>query len=430
MCLSSRASKLQRAKMLLQKMLPGTAKVCNWRGFFTVSSARLVCAAGRKVVDGFVGHDAALPADSLEVLQRKNGLLRSSLTSLRWPRLVSFQAYDTRFTVPWHGRGKLCTSDLTPPTQLQLAYLAGFFDGDGCVTTHGVNCKVQVGQSCDGAETLMDFQAAFGGVIGRLRDGLGLRKPSLLWHVDGHAAQYAACLLWPHSIVKRQQLQMVGEWPQQQAERVRWVTKLRSLKHYDSAVSRTPSWEYFTGFFDAEGHIMPVRAAGIRFSMSQKHVTVLQCLQRFLSCEMGIDAAIDEHSKQQLFTLRVTKASACKQILARMLECGMTRKADQAKLALGLTPSNSAEVHAAMAVLAGNQQYGRRLDQPGRHRAVEIHRLQSRERRARQLGQLQNAHALTEELRRRKCEHTLLKAHSENAQLQDHIRKVLSLHGA
>ncbi|CAE7346857.1 unnamed protein product [Symbiodinium sp. CCMP2592] len=116
--------------------------------------------------------------------------------------------------------------------------------------------------------------------------------------------------------------------------------------------------------------------------------------------------------------------------MARMLECGMTRKTEQAELALELTPSSSVQVHASMAVLAGNQQFGRRLDQYGRNRAAEIKNLQTRERRARELGQLPKADALTEELARRKREHALLKAQNENAQLQDHIHNLLTLRGA
>ncbi|OLP81669.1 Receptor-interacting serine/threonine-protein kinase 4 [Symbiodinium microadriaticum] len=309
-----------------------------------------------------VGSDAASPRDSLEVIQEKNRQLRSNLASLRWPRLTHFQAFGQKYALPWRSRDKLCTADLSHPTQRQLAYLSGFFDGDGCVLSRA-SCQLDVSQSCDGAQTLMEFEAAFGGTIYRKSDGVGLVKPSLQWRLHGHAARCAARLLYPHSIVKRKQLQMASEPPQQPADRDCLAEELRSLKQYDSAISSAPSWEYFTGFFDAEGCLAHIKLGSIHFSISQKHVTVLQCLQQFLSCEMGIKAAIGMRSKQQLFVLTVTKASHCKQICARMLECGMTRKADQAKLVLELMPSNSAEVHAAMGcVLAGNQQFGRRLN--------------------------------------------------------------------
>ena len=418
--------------MLQQRMFTRIANVCSCRGAWPISSARVVCTAGRTTLDisrRVVGSDAASPQNSLEVMREKNRQLRSTLGSLRWPRLTHFQAFGQQYALPWRSRDKLCTADLSQPTQRQLAYLSGFFDGDGCVLSRAL-CGLSVSQSVDGAQNLMEFAAAFGGVIYRKSDGLGLAKPSLQWRLRGHAARCAAHLLRPQSIVKRQQLQMASEWPLQPADTYCLAKELRSLKQYDSAISSTPSWEYFTGFFDAEGCLVNRNLAGIELSICQKHVTVLQCLQRFLSREMGIDATIHKHSNRQLFTLRVSKASVCKQIIARMLECGLTRKADQAKLVLELTPSNSAEVRAAMAALAGNQQFGRRLDEAGRSRAAEIHKLRLRETRAKELGQQQTAAALLEELRRCKCEHALLKARNENAQLQDQIRKLLTLRGA
>ena len=414
-------------------MFTRATKICSCKGIWPMSSVRLLCTQAGKSLDisrSLVGSDAASPRDSLEVIQEKNRQLRSNLASLRWPRLTHFQAFGQKYALPWRSRDKLCTADLSHPTQRQLAYLSGFFDGDGCVLSRA-SCQLDVSQSCDGAQTLMEFEAAFGGTIYRKSDGVGLVKPSLQWRLHGHAARCAARLLYPHSIVKRKQLQMASEPPQQPADRDCLAEELRSLKQYDSAISSAPSWEYFTGFFDAEGCLAHIKLGSIHFSISQKHVTVLQCLQQFLSCEMGIKAAIGMRSKQQLFVLTVTKASHCKQICARMLECGMTRKADQAKLVLELMPSNSAEVHAAMGcVLAGNQQFGRRLDEAGRSRAAEIRKMQRREQQARELGQLQKADVLTEELSRRKCEHALLKARNENGHLQDHIRKLLTLRGA
>ena len=320
----------------------------------------------------------------------------------------------------------MCSTDLQPPTQQQIAYLAGFFDGDGCVASAGsrrASCLLYVGQSCDGAETLMAFESAFGGTIYRHSHGVGLTKPSLQWILRGRAARSAARLLLPHSVVKRKQLRMAVDWPRQAADRECWHRELRSLKQNDSAEASVLSWEYFTGFFDAEGSIVVRPLAGIELRVNQKHVTVLECLQKFLASDARVTAGrIRAGSK--IFFWQLSKTSECKRLIATMLACGMTRKAEQAKLALRLTLSNAEEVRCTMHGHAGNQKFAARLDSPGRARACEIKWLCTQKLRAKQP---QMARFLAEDLARRRSEHALLKAQTENAQLQDYIHKLLKL---
>ena len=72
----------------------------------------------------------------------------------------------------------------------------------------------------------------------------------------GQSARNAAQLLAPHSITKQQQLLLAAEWPDARSRREECKTELRALK--ESRLGRLTglcSWEYFAGFFDAEGYI-------------------------------------------------------------------------------------------------------------------------------------------------------------------------------
>ena len=416
--------------MLLRRLSGPAARHRLWKSASVASSPLAVCAAtdklgeklGQLTVD--VLPEAALTGDSVEILQEKNRRLRAKLDSMSWPRLTSFKAWGQTYTLPWSSKV------ISKPACPDLCYLAGFFDGDGCVMAHSAwaSAALQVGQSCDGAEVLMAFQAAFGGSVRRLRDGKGLGKPSMRWAVYGQEARHAAVLLAPHSIVKRRQLQMAMAGPPSQDNREDWVFELSDLKRYDSAVPDAPSWGYIAGFFDAEGSICGVGKAAIGLSISQKHMTVLECLQRFLLSEMGINASLYSYSRY--YILGVYTTSNCKQILEALLQSGMIRKAEAAKLALSLDLANASQVRASTSKLVGNQMFGKRMDQAGRERALHIQRLRARARYAQQGGMLEKAATLLDEVEARKCKHALLKARAENCQLRDYVAKILSLHQA
>ena len=368
--------------------------------------------------------------DSLQVLQKKNRQLRNRLQSLRWPRSTSADICARTCTLKWSTEDR-CTAEVPLPRPGHLRYLAGFFDGDGCVSLNSPGrsaCNLEVGQSCDGAEVLMAFQAVFGGCVRRHRHGRGLVKPSLHWGLYGQDARHAAESLEPHSIVKKRQLQMAIDWPQQRTEREAWATELATLKRHDSALAGTLTWEYFAGFFDAEGCISAAAKSAVHLRISQKYATVLKCLQGFLADEMGIDATLSGHLGG--FTLRVTKTCNSKQVLESMLHCGMIRKAESAKLALGLTLGNALQVRSAMADLTGNQQFGKRLDTAGVDRASKILSLRAQARRQSQRGQTEEAAALLQEVEILKSKHAWLNAQAEHVQLHAYLDKLLSLQNA
>ena len=400
--------------------------------FLQAISARIWACSTRAVASQNRGIPHWVSAEeTCRHLQEENKQIRARLKSLKWPPLSSFQARGQVYNLPYVAVAKenpFCT-DVRWSLALtdRLKYLAGFFDGDGCVLPDGrlSGCSLGVGQSFDAAEVLLLFQSTFGGYIGRLHDGAGLRKPCLQWRVYGPAARRAAHLLLPFSIVKRKQLELAWNWPETKNEREQVSQQLSNLKQYDSSAEGPCSWEYFAGFFDAEGYVGLRAKASLHLSVSQKHVTVLECLRRFLRSEMPHEFRIMHYMCKH--TLRIDTTSICKQVLQKFLGSGMLRKSDIAKLALDLTQENATTIRVSMSKLSGNQQFGKILDEAGLSRAQCILEMQQKAVRAGRNGHVQKAEELLIEVRRLKNEHVLLKAQLENSRLHEYTSALLSL---
>ena len=359
----------------------------------------------------------ALPGDSLEILQEKNSKLRAVLQMLQWPRLLCFQGHGETHKLPLRSE-KCNVSDVLPATEGRvLRYLAGFFDGDGCVSGRGL----QVAQCFDRAEVLMLFRDTCGGSITKRRDGRGLRRPILQWSVHGQAARQAASRFAPCSITKQRQLLLLAHWPQEPLSRQACTRELSSLKRFDSAVSSDCSIEYFTGFFDAEGYIKVTGKTGLQLEVGQKFGTVLTCLQHMLAHDLGIQARVHQCSSRcRLF---IGGRSDCKAVLRAMLGVGMLSKARQAKLAVSLNLENSAQVCEEMAGCVGNHSCGKRQDHAGRVRALKVAQMQKQARAG--IGDSSQL----QELQRFSCEHALLNAQHANRELREYIHKIQSLRG-
>ncbi|CAE7809659.1 bgs4, partial [Symbiodinium sp. CCMP2456] len=361
---------------------------------------------------------SAHPDDTLPEIRRKIESLRQLLTKFPWPKLKCFCANGRTYSLPLRAVSR---EPSHRPAKARLEYLAGFFDGDGCVScvTDLSGCKLVVGQSYDQAEVLMLFREAFGGSISRLAGGKGLIKPVLFWQVCGDSARRAARLLALRSITKQKQLLIAARWPKTKSLREDCKAELRELKEHDSAGAGSCSWSYFAGFFDAEGCIKQcLGGASLQLAVSQKHPRVLRSLRDFLKTTSGIDATLEKFSGHAR-ELWVSGLPKCKQILRRLLDAGLLCKAKQAQLALSLTPENAAEVRAELAGLTGNQRFGKGLDAAGQERARKIHTEQWQAARLRRRGLHAEVEAKQRSITKLKQEHELLKAHWENQQLTD-----------
>ena len=365
-------------------------------------------------------------ATSKEV-QMDNKQLRVRLNKSAWPILKCFSAHGQTYSLPLRAESR----DLRRlPPEPVLAYLAGFFDGDGCVTCKPnlSGCSLHVGQSFDKAEILMLFYESFGGSITLLFRGIGLQKPALRWVVHGKSARTVAQLLGPCSITKQKQLLLAAEWPDAKSRRQDCKAELRALKEYDSAVAGPCSWEYCAGFFDAEGYIKQQHAgASLELQIVQKHPRVLKCLHAFLAQGLSKDTTVGK-AGESVHVLKIYGLTSCKQILQHLLAAGLLCKAEQATLVLGLTTETAARVHDELGRLTGNQMFGKRLGAAGQERARKIHATQAQATRLRKGGQLAEASAKLNEIEVLKAEHELLKAYYENQQLVEYLRRVQSLH--
>ena len=366
-------------------------------------------------------------SDTLKEVRRKNEQLRVQLNKTPWPDLKFFISNGRSYSLPLRAESRHLSQ---PPSEPMLAYLSGFFDGDGSVTCGAClsGCCLSIGQSFDQAEVLMLFYETFGGSITRQGSGMGMRKPILLWRAYGQSARNAAQLLVPHSITKRKQLLLAAQWPEAKSDREECKAKLRTLKEVDSAVAGPCSWEYFAGFFDAEGYIRQLNGGvALSLEIKQKHPRVLECLREFLTRSLGKDATVAK-AGGSVHVLWICGLISCKQILQHLLAAGLLCKVKQAELAVGLTRENAAQVHTELGHLTGNQKFGKRLDGAGQERARKISSAQKQAARLRKSGQLAEATRKLGEVEVLKDEHELLKAYLENRQLVEYSRKVQSLH--
>ncbi|CAE7538361.1 Alkbh3 [Symbiodinium sp. CCMP2592] len=370
----------------------------------------------------------AAHTDSVHEVKEKNQRLRSILKKLHWPRLRSFEVNGKVHHLPIDAPCGTSPAQAAPPTTT-LEYLTGFFDGDGCVTADGKalsGCRVSVGQSVQRAGVLLLFQERFGGRIIRNCDGVGLCQPMLAWGVCGERAKRASHALATHSITKRKQLLLAADWPHDRHCRVALTSELHALKQQDSATPRQCTLEYFTGLFDADGCIKISTNGALCLQIGQKFASVLQCLQDFLARDFGIDSQVQSYGSITRFY--ISRTSSCKHVLQAMLRAGLRCKAEQAQLALGLTSSNAAEVRSAMSELAGNQSFGKKLDEDGLHRSRLIRNAHGQARRYERQGNLIDTRTKLQEITAMKTEHERCNAKFENLQLSEYIRKIHHRH--
>ena len=373
----------------------------------------------------------AVSNSSLQALQRRNQKLLATLSAVRWPPLVSFRLNDKTYMLPATSRTEVGETHLFKFTPGELEYLAGFFDGDGCVQVKKASrtCCLQVGQSIDGVAVLMRMQRAFGGSIRRLRDGKGLRKPVLEWALHGAGARSAASLLAPHSIVKRRQLDIILDWPSVLLRKDGCCDTLGLLKRSDSAVAAPCTWAYFAGFFDAEGCIAQQGGqASFSLRLTQKYATILMCLRSFLAREMGLEAKIYCGYQNRSYELAITKTQHCKLVLQKMLNSGLLRKAAEANLAVDLAKDNAVRFRDARANMVGNQAFAKTLDTAGLERSQAIATARQRAKRAAAKGQKSLAEAILAEIEQQKWEHEVLNALALNKRLRAYLGKIRGMY--
>ena len=222
--------------------------------------------------------------------QRHHGRLDGLLKRIERPRLEFFESSGVKYWLPLSAKDaaiKDCSED-------ELAYLSGFFDGDGTVDCNAYGIiSLRVGQSVQGTAVLLRFQRALGGGIYRNSDGCGFKMPKVVWALTGKArVKRAAELLSRNSYTKQAQLlvAMIGiELAKDNRHEVqRQLKELKTANQVPPNFSAT--WPYFAGFFDAEGHVLvPASYNSVILEITQKDASILYQLMSFLE-EEGLNS--------------------------------------------------------------------------------------------------------------------------------------------
>ena len=313
-------------------------------------------------------------AGELQRWQRRCDRLTQLQRRIKFKPVESFTVGDKIFTLP------LAKVDppTSAPTREELEYLVGFFDGDGCVSMRQNTGRIalELVQSLDSAKVLICFRETFGGGVYNHSQGTGTRKAALRWSVSGATMQHAARLLGSLPSMKHQQLQIAARGNVAKADRHGVAQKLQVLKQKEhKPVTFNCSWQYFAGFFDAEGSIsVGGRSGGLQLQVGQLNPFVLQELQHFLQRQNLKRWRLNQHV-HYLPSLVCTHLATCQLTLQHLMASGLDVKQKQAALALSLTAENHLEVRESVFRLNGLQKQYDRLDDQGIARAKEIQKV-------------------------------------------------------
>ncbi|CAE8689181.1 unnamed protein product, partial [Polarella glacialis] len=363
---------------------------------------------------------------TIEQLQRRFIRLKRLLGKLRWPAITHFQAFGEQHQLPWPVRSS--SEVLKEPTLDELAYMSGFFDGDGCVspTTNLSGCQLFLTQSSEHGEALFLFHQVFGGSIMADKRGIGSQRPVIRWSLHGQTARKAAALLSKASYVKRAQLQIAAEWPSCKTQREKVAITMSALKRSSQPPEGAGcSWPCVAGFFDADGHMgISAVGSGIVLGFTQKHASILEIIREFLAQEGYIDGIGMEH-KSTLCRLAVYRSKLSHTILEHMIAAGMIVKRSAAEVVLKTNYSNYLRSRVELACLVGHQGRYIRLDEHGCQRVKQLASLRSKLRYLTSRGRFGERAQFEDELFSLKQEHSLHNAEASVSLLRQDIRLLL-----
>ena len=351
--------------------------------------------------------------------------LKEHLTLQKWPKLTHLELEGRQFKMP------IKFKDLGPDFVAKFdaiddEYLAGFFDGDGCVsaTSSLSGCFLQLEQSVQNSRVMFQYLIQYGGSIGRSHFGCGSSLPSIRWRVCGKTAQQAAFFLQRHCLVKKEQLHIAMSWPSCSDQREACNTRLRDLKRMEPrlASDQALSWTYLAGFFDAEGCISMDRASTtIRLDIWQRDAAILKVIQGYLCGQFpSQDFAIKMYSSVGGHSLVSSRRSTSTLILKSLLDHGLQSKRQTAMHALSAPNAPHSKLRQDLAVGKGKQSYFERLDEDGCARARKIKQINAKLRYTKGRGQVV-ADELRAGLEFAKLEHKVLTAQSQILKLRSFI---------
>lgn len=115
-------------------------------------------------------------------------------------------------------------------TPTERAYLAGFFDGEGCIESNGRT----VGVTNTYPDILYRFQRYFGGKVAPKTDNSRSGRDQWRWSCSGPDARHFLYVISPNLTEKRSQAEtFLNAWSVKTGtpEHLRLLMRLRDLKH-------------------------------------------------------------------------------------------------------------------------------------------------------------------------------------------------------
>lgn len=319
----------------------------------------------------------------LEVIAKR---LKEQLKLQKWPKLTQLEFGERCFQLPIRFEDVEPAFTAETIMEADVRYLAGFFDGDGCVSvqTDLSGCSLQLAQTVANSWILFHYLVKFGGSICVNAQGCGSTAHSIAWRACGGTARHASSILQQHCIVKEGQLKIASSWPKCREDRDMCRARLAELKkcnQFRACSDKTSlSWSYVSGFFDAEGCIVVDQAyRSLRLAIAQRDPEILQLLQVFLlRCLPPQQQKINLYSKPLGHVLVSCGTATSIEILTNLLEHGLQVKRSEALHALNVPTSSHSESRRNVRKGKGKQSFFTRLDEAGSSRARTISKITKR----------------------------------------------------
>ncbi len=344
----------------------------------------------------------------LEVISQK---LMKHLRKQRRPTLTHVNLGGVSLKLPI--RPEALIGSNVPVAKRDGVYLAGVFDGDGCVSPEPrlSGCRLSVGQQIGSSTLLLAFLCRFGGTVSISNSGTGTKQPAIQWQVGGQAARQAMAELQEHCFVKREQLEIALRWPDGRAEREQCALKLKALKKAEPniAESAITSWQYISGFFDAEGciRISPTSKA-VRLQVAQRDLPILDAIRRFLSHKLPDSHIGIRRNAPSNCVLEVASKNSVLYILGGMLANGLLVKRDTAEHVLQSIDLPHSILRGREPAIKGHQSFFKKLDAAGCVRSRNMHSLREKCRYATKTKTPLPVAELNSQLASAKLEHAIL----------------------
>lgn len=363
---------------------------------------------------------------SFDRLERRCQRLKSFLKRLELPAKSHFVAEGKLYSLPL--RAGTPSEASGEPSQDELDFCAGFFDGDGCAYSDAdfLGRVLSVGQAARNGAVLLKFLSLLGGTIIKGRPTKGHRQATLLWKITGDAMRSAASRLSTAALCKRDQLDIAAmELPDCPMVRAWQAARMRALKREAPRQPRLITWAYLAGLFDAEGCIS-TRPTGMQIVLiiAQKRAEVLCCARTTMQRSFpGIDVYI-RCTKAGCHVLSISRTASARVVLKRLLFAGLVVRRQQAVLVLSMHRHRHTSFRYKLSSLKGNQAHTILMDADGCARAHKIKLARGRLRHSVRTGGANGAE-LQAELESLQMVHKLKKLENRAALLRRDARRLL-----